>query len=154
VVASDSGLKARAFRGARGFYAKAFSETERRFLKDAMGVEGLDQEIALLRVLLHDAVGKQPRDVELMFKGAALLARLVQTKFNLSKEDAGDLKVAITHAVTALSEMYPVSGNVDPIPGDEDPIRGDGSPPSDDEGPVSDDGDIAPPEFAKEAADA
>jgi hypothetical protein len=147
VVASDSGLKAGAVRGARAFYAKALSQAERRFLRDAMGVEGLDEEIALLRLWLHDAVGAESRDVELMFKGAALLARLVQTKFNLSKADAGDLRAAITHAVTALSEMYPTSSEGDPVSREGEPISSEGDLPS---GGL----DRAPPASAEEAADA
>lgn len=115
MVTSDSELKAGAIRGARGFYARAFSETERQFLEDAMGVEGLDQEIALLRLRILEALEEHPKDIELMFKGAALLARLVQTKFNLSKEDAGDLRAAIGHAVVALREMYPIVADPDPV---------------------------------------
>lgn len=105
MVTSDPGLTAGAVRGARGFYAKALSESERQFLDDAMDVEGIDQEIGLLRVRLREALREHPEDIELMFKGAALLARLVQTKFNLSKEDAGDLKAAIQYAVSALAEL-------------------------------------------------
>jgi hypothetical protein len=115
VVTSDSDLKAGAVRGARGFYARALSETEQQFLEDAMGVEGLDQEIAVLRLRLLEAVEEHPKDIDLMFKGVALLARLVQTKFNLSKEDAGDLRAAIGHAVVALREMYPVVADLDPV---------------------------------------
>jgi hypothetical protein len=100
-------LKTGSVRGARGFYVKALSATERQFLADAMQVEGLVQEIGLLRLRLLDVLRKHPEDIELMFRGAALLARLVQTRFNLSKEDAGDLKDAISYAVVALKEMYP-----------------------------------------------
>lgn len=105
MVTSDSKLTTAAIRGARGFYAKALSETEQQFLEDALGVEGINEEIALLRLRLREAIAEHPEDIELMFKGAALLARLVQTKFNLSKEDAGDLKAAIQYAVSALAEL-------------------------------------------------
>jgi hypothetical protein len=40
-----------------------------------------------------------------MFKGTALLSRLVATKFDLSKADAGALAAAIDRAVVGLSEM-------------------------------------------------
>jgi hypothetical protein len=42
-----------------------------------------------------------------MFKGAALLARLIATRYGISKADTDELQVAIEHAATALSEVYP-----------------------------------------------
>ena len=92
-------------RRARGFYAKAVSAAERLALEEAMGVSGLDEEIALLRLRLQQAVAEEPKDLELMFKGAALLARLVATKFGLSKGDATDINAAIERAVASLGEL-------------------------------------------------
>lgn len=92
---------------ARRFYAKALSEAEKANLEEAMGVQGLDEEIALLRLRLQRAIEEYPDDLELMFKGAALLSRLVATKFGLSKGDTDALAAAIERAVAALSEMMP-----------------------------------------------
>jgi hypothetical protein len=110
VVTSDSKLRAGAFRrvqGARGFYAKVLSVTEQLNLADAMQVEGLDEEIALLRLRLQQAVSERPQDIDLMFKGAALLARLVATKFQLSPPETSDLTETIQRAVIALNEIEP-----------------------------------------------
>ncbi len=107
MVASDSELKTGAVRGARRFYAKALSQAEQIALEEALHVDGIDEEIALLRLRLQRAVLEHPEDVELMFRGAALLSRLVMTKFNLSKADAVDLAETIQRAVLSLNEMDP-----------------------------------------------
>ena len=111
---SDSQLQAGAFRrvqGARSFYAKVLSAAEQTALADAMEVIGLDEEIALLRVRLQQAIREQPEDIELMFKGAMLLARMVATKFQLSKDDAADLADTIQRAVDSLNEIEPEAGD-------------------------------------------
>jgi len=105
VVTSDPRLTNDAVRGARSFYTKALSVAEQESLAEALNVGGLDDEIALIRSRLFEAVKQQPVDLKLMFEGAALLSRLVATKFKLSQADAGDLKQAIEYAVAALSEM-------------------------------------------------
>ena len=105
MVASDNQLKTGVIQQASSFYAKALSEAERIDLAEAMRVTGLDEEIALLRLRLQQAIEDKPKDLELMFKGAALLARLVATEFHLSKGDAGDLEETILRAIGNLGEM-------------------------------------------------
>ena len=107
MVASKSRVAAARFRPARAFYAKALSEAERLDLDYALKVEGLDQEIAVLRLRLLQAIEERPEDIELMFKGAALLSRLVATKYGLSKDDSGELAAAVDRAVASLKEMLP-----------------------------------------------
>jgi hypothetical protein len=90
---------------ARRFYAKALSEAEQRHLAEAMQVEGLDEEIALLRLRLLQALEERPKDIELMLKGAALLARLVSTRYGLSKGDTDELAAAIERAAETFKAM-------------------------------------------------
>ena len=54
----------------RSFYASAVSEAEQLQLPEAMKIEGLDQEIALLRVRLSRLAQEDPA---LLFKGMELL---------------------------------------------------------------------------------
>jgi len=84
---------------------KALSVAERAALEEALHVDGIDEEIALLRVRLLQAVKKTPEDIDLMFRGAALLSRLVVTKYGLQKGDAGDIQEAIRRAVASLKEI-------------------------------------------------
>lgn len=96
---------------ARSFYAKALSQAEIVALEEAMQVTGLDQEIALLRLRLLQALEEEPKDLELMLKGTALLARMVATKFGLSKTDEADMVAAIERAVASLKELRTEAGD-------------------------------------------
>jgi hypothetical protein len=112
-ASSRSAAAGSAARAARSFYAKAISAAEQESLAEAMGVDGLDEEIALMRLRLFEAVKDTQADVRLMFEGAALLSRLVATKFKLSQSDAGELKAAIEYAVNTLGEMGREAGDGD-----------------------------------------
>ena len=86
----------------RGFYVSALSEAERLSLSEAMQVEGVDQEIALLRLRLRSAIAEEPEDLSLMFKGIALLARVVATRYGLGKTGREEMQEALLAAFTEL----------------------------------------------------
>ena len=88
----------------RGFYLRALSEAERIAFREAMQVEGLDQEMALLRVRLLNAITKEPEDLPLMFKGIELLARVVATRFRLGKTGRQEVEEALVAAFTDLKQ--------------------------------------------------
>ena len=61
-----------------GLYPSVLEEMERRLLKRARDVEGLDEEIALLRVKLASALAQEPKNTELLFKGLTVLIKADQ----------------------------------------------------------------------------
>jgi hypothetical protein len=75
----------------RRFYETALSEAERLKLEAALDIEGLDEEVALLRFLLRKAIEEHPEDIPLMTKGAELLVKAVATKYRLSPKSKRDL---------------------------------------------------------------
>ena len=88
----------------RGFYVTALKEAERVTLQEALQVEGIDQEIALLRVRLLNAIEKEPEDLALMFKGIELLARALATRFRLGKTGRQEVQEALVAAFTDLKQ--------------------------------------------------
>ena len=58
-----------------GLYSSVLEEMERSLLKRARDAEGLDEEIALLRVKLASALAREPENTELLFKGMTVLIR-------------------------------------------------------------------------------
>ncbi len=78
-----------------GFYSKVLNEAERLDLELATGVEGIDDEIALLRVKIKSILAHEPDNVKLIMQITNTLARLVRVKYNISKEDKKGLKEAI-----------------------------------------------------------
>ncbi len=78
-----------------GFYSKVLDEAERLDFKLATDVEGIDDEIALLRVKIKSLLERDPENFKLIMQATSILARLVKTRYNISKEDKKGLKEAI-----------------------------------------------------------
>ena len=73
------------------FYESALSRAERMRLPKARRAEGVDEEIALLRVRLHRMAKEEPEKLELLLKGVNSLSRLVALKYKLSDKPAEEL---------------------------------------------------------------
>ncbi len=73
------------------FYGSALKAAEQIELKEAAGVEGLDEEIAVLRLKLRGALAERPDDLALMLRGIDLLVKAVSAHYRLSKEAEDDL---------------------------------------------------------------
>ncbi|MBI4188762.1 MAG: hypothetical protein HY529_06115 [Chloroflexi bacterium] len=78
-----------------GFYSKVLTSAERRSLETAGEVEGLDDEIALLRVKIESLVKHDPDNVELITRAINSLTRMVIARYSLGQQDKGGLKQAI-----------------------------------------------------------
>ncbi len=77
-----------------GFYSKVLDEAEQLDFELATGVEGIDDEIALLRVKIKSLLARDPENIKLIMQATNTLARLVTTRYNISKEDKKGLKEA------------------------------------------------------------
>ena len=73
------------------FYNEALSQAEKVRLSRAKQIQGLDEEIALLRVRLGRLAEEQPENLELLIKGIGMLVRAVSTKYKLSHKAEEDL---------------------------------------------------------------
>jgi len=78
-----------------GFYSRVLDEAERFDFEVATTVEGLDEEIALLRVKIKSLLEYDPENMKLIMQAATTLARLIRTRYNIGKEDKEGLKEAI-----------------------------------------------------------
>ena len=93
---------------AQGFYEEALSEAERLDLPEARQREGLDEEIAVMRVRLKRALEERPEDVRLIAKGLALLVKAVAAKYRLSPKARKDLSDSIAGVVEGIGAvLYP-----------------------------------------------
>jgi len=86
-----------------GFYSKALDRTQQLQLQEAGEVEGLDQEIAVLRVKLLSLIDEHPERVDLQIKAANTIASLVKIRYSISKEQKKSLKEAIAKVLTELA---------------------------------------------------
>ena len=86
-----------------GFYSKVLDEAERLSLVNAIEVEGIDEEIAVLRVKIAALLEKDPDNLRLILEATNTLARLLRTKYNLDKTQGKGIKEAITGVLTGLA---------------------------------------------------
>ena len=84
------------------FYSRALSRAERLRLAEARELQGLDEEIALLRLKLQQLAQEHPERLELLFKGVGLLVRAVSTRYKLSPSSQEDLAASITGVLKGI----------------------------------------------------
>jgi hypothetical protein len=93
-------------RQAEDFYRASLSESEK--WKRARRMEGLDEEVALLRVRLKEALEERPQDVQLIAKGVDLLVKAVAAKYRLSPKAQRELSDSIAGVVRGIGTvLYP-----------------------------------------------
>ena len=82
-----------------GFYSRALTEAEQLQLVDAGSVDGIDEEIALLRVRLRELAAESPDRLDLQIDLATTIARLVKTRYQISADQKKSLKAAISRVL-------------------------------------------------------
>ena len=87
----------------RGFYSRALNEADKLELEEASHIEGLDEEIAILRLKLRELLEEQPERIDLHFEAADIIARLVKTRYQITKEQRKSLKEAIQKVLTEVA---------------------------------------------------
>jgi len=92
----------------RSFYEEALSAAERLELEEARRLEGLDEEIALLRLKLKRALEEEPQNLGLIVKGLELLVRAVSAHYRLSREDEEGLAQGLRAVLREIgARLYP-----------------------------------------------
>ena len=86
-----------------GFYSKVLDEAEQLDFELATGVNGIDDEIALLRVKIKSILEHDPENIKLIMEATNTLAKLIKTKYNISKEDKKGLKEAIGNVLRDIA---------------------------------------------------
>ena len=86
-----------------GFYSQVLDETDKLNLEDARDMDGLDEEIAILRLKLREIIEGHPEHVQLALEVANTITRMVRTRYNISKEQKRSLKDAITKVLTEIA---------------------------------------------------
>ena len=77
------------------FYLKVLDEAEKLDFREATDVDGVDNEIALLRVKIKSVLEKDPENIRLIMQATNTLAGLVKMRYRITKEQRQGLKEAI-----------------------------------------------------------
>jgi len=86
-----------------GFYSKVLDEAEQLDFMLATGVEGIDDEIALFRVKIKSLIAHDPDNIKLIMQATNTLARLLRTRYNISKKDKKGLREAISNTLREVA---------------------------------------------------
>jgi len=85
------------------FYTKVLDEAERLDFELASGVEGIDGEIALLRVKIKSILEHDPENVKLIMQATNALERLIRTRYKITKEQRKGLREAIGNVLREVA---------------------------------------------------
>lgn len=88
------------------FYKDAVGASERELLATAGTLEGLQEEIALLRVRLLEAVKENPGDLLLLIRGVNALTRAVAAQYRLSPKARRDLADHMANLLNSLGDQF------------------------------------------------
>ncbi len=89
----------------RPFYESSLTHAERDLLTVAREIEGLREEIAVLRVKLRTAIKKHPDDIRLLTHGVSELVRAVSAQYRLSPKARRDLAESFTNLLNSLGDQ-------------------------------------------------
>ncbi len=89
-----------------GFYSAVFTRQDKTNLNQAAEIEGLDEEIALIRARLRSVVKNDPDNIRLISEAASTLARLMRTSHKLGFSKTEDVEeVRWNIAYSQLSKL-------------------------------------------------
>jgi hypothetical protein len=87
---------------AQAFYEPVLDELDRSQFEQALHVEGLDQEIALLRLRLREVLSDRPVDTRLLHAGLRLLVQALLAQRRLSPTQAEHLSATAIEVIQAF----------------------------------------------------
>lgn len=99
---TDPGLKS-------SLYARVLDEAEKLDFKTASSTEGLDDEIALMRLKIKTLLETNPDDVHMLVEVTDMLVKLVKTRNSMNKKQEKNLGEAITKIIRDIGVPLGVS---------------------------------------------
>jgi hypothetical protein len=79
----------------KDFYAGVLEEDEKEDLEAAKEVDGIEEEIALIRVKIRYIMANAPENMRLLLQAINALVKLLTIQYSLNKQDEKDLEEAI-----------------------------------------------------------
>ncbi|MBI4285155.1 MAG: hypothetical protein HY670_04540 [Chloroflexi bacterium] len=97
-----------------GFYDRVLAEADQLDFELAAGVEGIDDEITLLRLKIKSILEHDPENIKHLTLATDALARLIKTRYNISKAQKKGLQEAIGNVLrdVAIPLGITIGGNI------------------------------------------
>ena len=93
-----------------GFYSRVLDEAEKLDFEAASGVDGIDEEITLLRVEIKKALASgDDKALRILVKATNSLERMIRTRYKITAQQQTGLKEAITNVLRDVALPLGVS---------------------------------------------
>jgi hypothetical protein len=89
----------------RRYYSADLNPEERGAYEEALTMDGLEEEIAILRVRIKEASDAHPGDLRLLTHGISVLARTLAVQYRLSPKARNDLADNLAAALNSLGDQ-------------------------------------------------
>jgi hypothetical protein len=87
-----------------GYYTRMLNEAEKRDFLKAAGIEGVDEEIALIRLEIKRMLESgDERNLEILLKATNALERLIRTKYQITSPQQKGLREAIGNVIKDIA---------------------------------------------------
>jgi hypothetical protein len=104
VGGKGDGLKGSRKTVTHGYYTRMLDEAEKRDFLKAAGIEGVDEEIALIRLEIKRMLTSgDDRNLEILLKATNALERLIRTKYQITSPQQKGLKDAIGNVIKDIA---------------------------------------------------
>jgi hypothetical protein len=95
--------KGNQFARKHGFYPKVLDPLELMEYEEATQRQGLDEEIALLRVKIKSLAERDPENIKLLSQAINMLVKLVVAKYHISKDDKDSITRNVGNALRNIA---------------------------------------------------
>jgi hypothetical protein len=92
-----------------GFYAKVLNAAEKRDMMIAQGINGIDDEVALLRVKIKEVVVNEPENVKLLMEATKTLAGLLKDRYSINKGQQSGFRAGLEKVIKEVVTGVAVS---------------------------------------------
>jgi hypothetical protein len=82
-----------------GFYSKVMNAAEKRDMIIAQGINGVDDEVALLRVKIKEVIENDPENIKLLLEATRTLAGLLKDRLNINKGQQSGFKAGLEKVI-------------------------------------------------------
>jgi hypothetical protein len=96
-------------KGEPTFYDKVLIEAEKLDFEDMSGVEGIDEEITILRVKVKSILVNRPNDTKLLMEVTNLIGRLAKIRYSMTSAQKKGLKEAIGNVLRDVAVPLGIS---------------------------------------------
>jgi len=100
---TEAKIKRQIKNGESNFYERVLDEAEKLEFADANSIEGLDGEIAILRIRIRDLLKADKENTGLILEATGMLADLVRTRFSITNSQKKGLKEAIYNVIKDIA---------------------------------------------------